>query len=207
MLQQNLKLFLNSSDRWSIIVKKCAALISPFIAKLFHKSLADGVFTEAFKNTTVKPLYSRRLTLGRIGWEELSAGFTSSIYAVFIWPISSVRKNSRRHAALATRDVDRHHGPRTRAASHLLVQPCFKRAVGRFTRSMSVPFQCGVPQGSVLYPCAYRFILYTAQLENVVKANVCNLSSYADYSQLYVHFLHNDAATAPGLLKAICPRD
>ena len=44
----------------SFRVKKHVGPILPFIVILFHKSFADGVFPEAFKNTIVKPC-SRRL--------------------------------------------------------------------------------------------------------------------------------------------------
>ena len=56
------------------------------------------------------------------------------------------------------------------------------QVVFRSGTSSVVIINCSVPQGSVLGP--RLFILYTADLADVVKAHNVNLQSYADDSQL-----------------------
>ena len=60
--------------------------------------------------------------------------------------------------------------------------------------SSPVMLMYGVLQGSVLSPLL--FIIYTAELEDVMKRHVCNLHTYADDNQVYVHCRYSDCVTA-----------
>ena len=50
--------------------------------------------------------------------------------------------------------------------------------------------RCRAPQRSVLDPLL--FTIYTAELDDVMKRHGCNLHTYADDNQVYVHCCHSD---------------
>ena len=61
--------------------------------------------------------------------------------------------------------------------------------------SLSAVFQdkCGVPQGSVIGPVS--FTLYTAPIQDIIDAHELNGMIYADDTQIYAFFDHNDSVS------------
>ena len=65
--------------------------------------------------------------------------------------------------------------------------------------SSPVVLKLGVPQGSV--PGPLLFIIYTAELEDVVKTHDCRLYTYADDNQVYLLCRHSDSTAAAAKLE------
>jgi len=75
---------------------------------------------------------------------------------------------------------------------------------GKLSRTVSVPF--GVPQGSVLGPLL--FVLYTAELSEVVAAHGLMLHQYADDCQIYIATpVSHASSSVTGLQDCLCQAD
>ena len=70
----------------------------------------------------------------------------------------------------------------------------------RSQQSSSDALKFGVPQGSVLGPLL--FIIYTAQLDDIVAGHSCKLHTYADDNQVYIHCRYRDVKVAASKIES-----
>ena len=91
-----------------------------------------------------------------------------------------------------------HHAPRDGQAKIIMLPPPIEWAAShkksQHRRSAVVFIVCSVPQGSVLG--SLLFVLYVADLVNVVEKHGLRLDAYADDSQLTLHFRRDELAAS-----------
>jgi len=91
-----------------------------------------------------------------------------------------------------------HHAPRDGQAKIIMLPPPIEWAAShkksQHRRSAVVFIVCSVPQGSVLG--SLLFVLYVADLVNVMEKHGLRLYAYADDSQLTLHFRRDELAVS-----------
>jgi len=247
---------LDPAPTW--LVKDMSEQLSPFIAMLFNKSLADGCFPSGFKTAVVRPLLKKpdldatqpknyrpvsnlpflSKLLERVVHNRLQVFLDSndlmprsqSAYRPFHSTETAVTKvyndmllaaDSGQVTSLCLLDLsaafdtvdhdllllrlERQFGIRG------VVLQWFRsylhgrsyRVIYGGSTSAVIIIVCSVPQGSVLGP--RLFIMYTADLSEVVKQHDVNIHVFADDTQLYQHCFRDEmAATVARLERCLC---